>query len=40
MFAYKALFITSILYLVFFFMAIYGLRNWKKEYKEQEGVIV
>lgn len=33
MFAYKMLYITSGLYLVFFFMAIYGYINWKKEYQ-------
>lgn len=32
MFAYKMLYLTSVLYFIFFFMAIYGLNNWKKEY--------
>lgn len=36
MFAYKMLYLTSALYLIFFFMAMYGLHNWKKEYYEQE----
>ena len=34
MFAFKGLILTPILYLVFFGMAIYGLINWKKEYKK------
>ena len=36
MFAYKSLFVTSALYLIFFFMSNYGLKNWKKERKNTE----
>ena len=36
MFAFKMLYLTSALYFVFFFMAIYGLYKWKREYYEQE----
>ena len=38
MFAYKMLYLTSGLYFVFFFMAMYGLSNWKKEYEGKYGV--
>lgn len=37
MFAYKMLYLTSGLYFVFFFMAIYGLHNWKEEYNNKYG---
>lgn len=37
MFAYKMLYLTSGLYFVFFFMAIYGYINWRNEYNNKYG---